>query len=46
MSQVSSSFSQILRMVPRVIFDDAVNKSKVERHGTPGVSGAGTSSAR
>jgi len=32
MSQVSSILSQILRMVPRVIFDDAVKKSKAERH--------------
>ena len=32
MSQVWSRFSQILRMVPRVIFDDAVKKSKAERH--------------
>ncbi|MBM3757763.1 MAG: DUF4372 domain-containing protein [Acidobacteria bacterium] len=32
MSQVSSIFSQILRMVRCVIFDDAVKKSKAERH--------------
>jgi hypothetical protein len=31
MSQVSSIFSQILRQVPRVVFDDAVTKHNAER---------------
>jgi hypothetical protein len=32
MSQVSSIFSQILRMVPRAVFDEAVKHHKAERH--------------
>lgn len=32
MSQVSSIFSQILRLVPRAVFDDAVKEQQAERH--------------
>jgi Domain of unknown function (DUF4372)/Transposase DDE domain len=32
MNQVSSIFNQILRQVPRVVFDDAVTKHNAERH--------------
>ena len=44
MSHVSGIFSQILRMAPRAISEDAITNSPAERHSRG--FGAGTSSTR